>query len=124
MAGRHVEKRVAVWCWYRWHETHPDEECSSSSQCEGRAGKALGRNASNVGMTGVLRNVRAFPLRSGSRVDSVPASTVTELTALDPDAAERLLALSLGYTHTAGHPVLRGRIASLYATVRPEEVIV
>src|SRR6185437_16011854 len=82
MAGRHVEKRVAVWCWYRWHETHPDEECSSSSQCEGRAGKALGRNASNVGMTGVLRNVRAYPLRSGSRVDSVPASNVTGLTSL------------------------------------------
>src|SRR6185437_13880713 len=36
----------------------------------------------------------------------------------------RLLALSLGYTPTTGHPDLRDRIASLYAQVRPEEIIV
>ena len=50
--------------------------------------------------------------------------TVAELTDLDPTAADRLLALSLGYTPTTGHPDLRAQIASLYKQVRPEEIIV
>lgn len=50
--------------------------------------------------------------------------TVAELAALDPDGIDRLLALSLGYTHTTGHPDLRAKIAALYPGVRPDDVIV
>ncbi|MGH7647572.1 MAG: aminotransferase class I/II-fold pyridoxal phosphate-dependent enzyme, partial [Gemmatimonadaceae bacterium] len=50
--------------------------------------------------------------------------TVAELAALDPTGIDRLLALSLGYTHTTGHPDLRAQIAALYRGVRPDDVIV
>jgi len=50
--------------------------------------------------------------------------TVAELTALDRTAADRLLTLPLGYTHTTGHPDLRARIAALYAHLQPDEIIV
>lgn len=50
--------------------------------------------------------------------------TVAELTAFDPRGADRLLALSLGYTHSAGHPELRSAIAALYDRVQPGEIIV
>jgi aspartate/methionine/tyrosine aminotransferase len=66
---------------------------------------------------------REFTARYMMSASDCESWTVAELTALDPNAGERLLALSLGYTHTAGHPVLRSRIASLYATVRPDEII-
>ena len=50
--------------------------------------------------------------------------TVAQLAALDPRGVERLLDLSLGYTHTTGHPNLRARIAALYAGVHPDEILV
>lgn len=43
---------------------------------------------------------------------------------LEPSAAERLHALSLGYTDTKGSPELRAAIASLFQGVAPEDVLV
>jgi aspartate/methionine/tyrosine aminotransferase len=50
--------------------------------------------------------------------------TVAELAALDPNGADRLLALSLGYTHTTGHPDLRANVAALYHNMQPDDVLV
>jgi aspartate/methionine/tyrosine aminotransferase len=49
---------------------------------------------------------------------------VADLLAYEPDAAERLHALWLGYTETEGHPELRQAISQLYQTVTPEQVLV
>lgn len=69
-------------------------------------------------------DTREFTARYMMSASDCESWTVAELTALDPDAAERLLALSLGYTHTTGHPDLRARIASLYTRLEPDEIIV
>ncbi len=50
--------------------------------------------------------------------------SVGDLLALEADAAERLHALWLGYTETAGAPALRAEIARLYKTISSEQVLV
>ena len=59
-------------------------------------------------------------------LSSSDAETVTtaELLALEPDAAERLLAQRLGYTESVGAPELRAAIAAIYETVGADEVAV
>lgn len=53
------------------------------------------------------------------------AVSLRELLALADDDGRRMWdGLSLGYTETLGHPLLRREIASLYRDVRPEDVIV
>jgi aspartate/methionine/tyrosine aminotransferase len=69
-------------------------------------------------------DTREFTARYMMSASDCETWTVAELAALGPNAADRLLALSLGYTHTAGHPDLRARIASLYAHAQPDEIIV
>lgn len=69
-------------------------------------------------------DTREFTARYMMSASDCETWTVAELTALDPNAADRLLALSLGYTHTTGHPDLRAGIASLYAHVQADEIIV
>lgn len=69
-------------------------------------------------------DTREFTARYMMSASDCESWTVAELTALDPSAADRLQALSLGYTHTTGHPDLRARIASLYTRVQPNEIIV
>ncbi len=49
---------------------------------------------------------------------------VAELLALEPGAVDRLQALGLGYTESAGAPELREAIAQVYATIAPEDVLV
>lgn len=49
--------------------------------------------------------------------------TVAELLAYEPGAEERLLSGWLGYSETEGSPVLRGLIAELYETMKPEDVL-
>jgi len=69
-------------------------------------------------------DTREFTARYMMSASDCETWTVAELTALDPGAAEHLGALPLGYTHTTGHPALRGRIAALYERVQPDEIIV
>jgi len=69
-------------------------------------------------------DTREFTARYMMSASDCETWTVAELTALDPGAAERLHSLPLGYTHTTGHPAVRGRIAALYDHVRPDEIIV
>lgn len=42
----------------------------------------------------------------------------------DPDSRELWLRLRLGYTETAGHPLLRAAIAELYPALGPESILV
>jgi aspartate/methionine/tyrosine aminotransferase len=49
---------------------------------------------------------------------------VADLLALEPDAAERLLALRLGYTEVAGSQELREAIARRHERVQPDDVLV
>ena len=58
---------------------------------------------------------------SSSDAESV---SVADLLALEPDAAERLLAQRLGYTESPGAPELRAAIAAIYETTTPDDVIV
>lgn len=67
---------------------------------------------------------REFTARYMMSASDCESWTVAELAALDPRGADRLLSLSLGYTHTTGHPDLRANIAALYDGVRPDDVIV
>jgi len=46
-----------------------------------------------------------------------------DLLALEPDAAERLRALHLGYTEVPGSPELRTAVASTYERAEPEDVL-
>lgn len=50
--------------------------------------------------------------------------TVQDLLALEPDAQRKLEQTWLGYTESTGSPALRAEIAGIYATIRPEEVLV
>lgn len=51
--------------------------------------------------------------------------TLKELLALaDKDSLKLWDGLSLGYTESAGHPLLREEIAGLYRTIKPEDVLV
>lgn len=50
--------------------------------------------------------------------------SIQELLAFEPDAAERLHQLWLGYTESLGRPTLRKQIARLYATIAPHQVLV
>ena len=58
---------------------------------------------------------------SSSDAESV---AIADLLALEPDAAERLLAQRLGYTESAGAPELRAAIAPIYETDAPDDVVV
>jgi aspartate/methionine/tyrosine aminotransferase len=58
---------------------------------------------------------------SSSDAESV---AVSDLLALEPDAAERLHALHLGYTESPGAPELREAIAAIYETAEPDDVAV
>lgn len=49
--------------------------------------------------------------------------SVEELLALAPGGREALLGTWLGYTETRGRPELRRKVASLYATLREEDVL-
>ena len=49
---------------------------------------------------------------------------VQDLLQLEPDAKEGLASLWLGYTESPGSPELRTRIADLYASLDPEEIMV
>src|SRR5512147_3088880 len=54
----------------------------------------------------------------------VQAYPMADLLALADDEARGLWnALQLGYTESAGHPLLRREIASLYETIEPDEVL-
>ena len=57
-----------------------------------------------------------------SDVEPVPMAELLELA--DGDMRERWRALKLGYTESAGHPLLRREIASLYDGVSPEQTLV
>ena len=58
---------------------------------------------------------------SSSDAESV---AIADLLALEPDAAERLLAQRLGYTESPGAPELREAIAAIYETIAPDDVVV
>src|SRR3954451_16414731 len=58
---------------------------------------------------------------SSSDAESV---STADLLALEPDAAERLLAQRLGYTESLGSPELRSAIAPIYETLTPDDVVV
>jgi len=58
---------------------------------------------------------------SSSDAESV---AISDLLALEPDAAERLFAERLGYTESAGAPELRGAAAAIYETVAPDDLVV
>jgi len=47
-----------------------------------------------------------------------------ELLAMEPGAAEAFSALRLGYTETAGHPLLRQEIAALYQGIKADDILV
>jgi aspartate/methionine/tyrosine aminotransferase len=49
--------------------------------------------------------------------------SVAELLELEPDSAERLRSLRLGYTEVPGSPELRGAIAAGYERAHPEDVL-
>ena len=49
---------------------------------------------------------------------------VGDLLAMEPGAAEAFAALRLGYSETAGDPGLRGEIASLYAGIGADDILV
>ena len=50
--------------------------------------------------------------------------SISELLAMEPEAAEAFAALRLGYTETAGGPDLRAGIASLYKGITADDVLV
>ncbi len=50
--------------------------------------------------------------------------SVGDLLALEPEAAERLHALWLGYTESPGTPWLREEIARIYQRITPDDVLV
>ena len=50
--------------------------------------------------------------------------SIGELLQLEPGAAERFFEQRLGYTESAGSPALRQAIAALYASTRPEQILV
>lgn len=52
------------------------------------------------------------------------AMSISELLALEPDAAEQFQNHWLGYTESQGSPELRQAITTLYTTIKPEEVLV
>jgi aspartate/methionine/tyrosine aminotransferase len=58
---------------------------------------------------------------SSSDAESV---AVADLLALEPDAAERLHALHLGYTESPGAPELRAAISAIYETAESDDVVV
>ena len=58
---------------------------------------------------------------SSSDAESV---AISDLLALEPDAAERLFAQRLGYTESPGAPELRAAIAAIYETTAPDDVVV
>jgi aspartate/methionine/tyrosine aminotransferase len=63
---------------------------------------------------------RAELMLSSSDCESL---SVQELLALEPDARDRLLSLSLGYTEVAGSPELRAAVAGRYERTGPEDVL-
>lgn len=63
---------------------------------------------------------RAELMLSSSDCESL---AVEDLLALEPDAAERLHGLRLGYTEVAGSPELRTAVATRYETVEPDDVL-
>ncbi|MHB8240737.1 MAG: aminotransferase class I/II-fold pyridoxal phosphate-dependent enzyme [Solirubrobacteraceae bacterium] len=63
---------------------------------------------------------RAELMLSSSDCESL---AVADLLALEPDAAERLHGLRLGYTEVAGSPELRTAVASRYEIVQPDDVL-
>ncbi len=63
---------------------------------------------------------RAELMLSSSDCESL---AVEDLLALEPDAAERLHSLRLGYTEVAGSPELRTAVAGRYETVQPDDVL-
>lgn len=42
----------------------------------------------------------------------------------DPEALELWLSLKLGYTESAGHPLLRAEVAGLYSQIAPDDVVI
>lgn len=52
------------------------------------------------------------------------STTVADLLAFEPDAAQRFQSHWLGYTESQGSPALRKEICALYETIRPEQVLV
>ncbi len=52
------------------------------------------------------------------------STTVGDLLAMEPDAADRLLELPLGYTESPGSPALRAEIARLYRVLDASQVLV
>jgi aspartate/methionine/tyrosine aminotransferase len=58
---------------------------------------------------------------SSSDAESV---SIADLLAFEPDASERLLALRLGYTESAGAPELRAAASAIYESAGPDDVIV
>ena len=68
-----------------------------------------------------VARVHGEHMLSSSDAESV---AVADLLALEPDAAERLLAQRLGYTEAPGAPELRAAVAALYETVAPDDVVV
>lgn len=61
-------------------------------------------------------------LLSSSDCESLSLRELLELA--DADGRERWERLTLGYTESAGHPVLRAEIARLYPSLSPEDVLV
>src|SRR5262245_29330922 len=61
-------------------------------------------------------------LLCASDVDGLPMTELLELA--DPQLRELWDSLTLGYTETPGHPVLREAISGLYERITPEEVVV
>ncbi len=51
------------------------------------------------------------------------AMTIGELLAFEEDAEERFQAHWLGYTETQGDPDLRGTVATLYDSLRPDQIL-
>jgi aspartate/methionine/tyrosine aminotransferase len=63
---------------------------------------------------------RAELMLSSSDCESL---SVEDLLALEPDAAERLRTLRLGYTEVAGSPELRAAVAGRYELAQPQDVL-
>ncbi|MFS4492712.1 aminotransferase class I/II-fold pyridoxal phosphate-dependent enzyme [Maribacter sp. 2308TA10-17] len=52
------------------------------------------------------------------------AMTINDLLSFEEDAKEKFHNLWLGYTESKGHPELRGDIASIYSSIKPENLLV
>jgi aspartate/methionine/tyrosine aminotransferase len=50
--------------------------------------------------------------------------SIADLLALEPEAAEKLQHLWLGYTESQGNPALRAEICKLYETIQPDDLLV